>query len=80
MLSMAFHLDLINWADYSGFVTVGKHPNKWPDGNYLPLEMCCSLLILSLEINSASPGQNGRHFVDFIFRCIFMNEQFLYFD
>ena len=23
-----------------------------------------------------SPGQNGRHFADDIFRCIFMNEKF----
>ena len=25
--------------------------------------------------NSSSPGQNGRHFADDIFRCIFMNEK-----
>ena len=27
-------------------------------------------------INSSSPGQNGFHFADDIFRRIFMNEQF----
>ena len=27
-------------------------------------------------INSAPPGQNGCHFADDIFRCIFMNERF----
>ena len=26
-------------------------------------------------INSSSPGQNGRHFADDIFRCIFVNEK-----
>ena len=35
------------------------------------------LAILSLiftEINSSSPGQNGRHFADDIFMCTFLNE------
>ena len=27
-------------------------------------------------INSSPPGQNGRHFPDDIFKCIFMNEKF----
>ena len=27
-----------------------------------------------LACNSSPPGQNGRHFTDDIFRCIFMNE------
>ena len=27
-------------------------------------------------INSSPPGQNGRHFADDIFKCIFMNEKF----
>ena len=26
--------------------------------------------------NSSPPGQNGRHFADDIFRCIFVNEKF----
>ena len=26
-------------------------------------------------INSSPPGQNGLHFADNIFRCIFMNEK-----
>ena len=29
-----------------------------------------------LNINSSPPGQNGRHFADNIFRCIFVNEKF----
>ena len=34
-------------------------------------------VIKSLQcINSYSPGQNGRHFADDIFRCIFANEKF----
>ena len=27
-------------------------------------------------VDSSSPGQNGHHFADNIFRCIFMNEKF----
>ena len=27
-------------------------------------------------LNSSPPGQNGRHFGDDIFRCIFVNEKF----
>ena len=27
-------------------------------------------------VNSSPPGQNGRHFTDYIFRCIFVNEKF----
>ena len=32
--------------------------------------------LLSAFINSYPPGQNGRHFADDIFRCIFVNEKF----
>ena len=28
------------------------------------------------ELTDLPPGQNGRHFADDIFRCIFMNEKF----
>ena len=39
----------------------------------------CLICVLSLslsELNSYPPGQNGRHFVHDIFRCIFVNEKF----
>ena len=26
--------------------------------------------------NSSPPGQNGRHFTDDVFKCIFVNEKF----
>ena len=29
-----------------------------------------------VRINLSSPGQNGRHFADDIFICIFLNEKF----
>ena len=29
-----------------------------------------------IHFNSSPPGQNGRHFADDIFRCIFVNEMF----
>ena len=28
------------------------------------------------SLNSSPPGQNGRHFVDDIFICIFVNEKY----
>ena len=31
------------------------------------------------DVNSSPPGQNGRHFPDDIFKCIFMNEKFCIF-
>ena len=31
---------------------------------------------MSTHISSSPPGQNGCHFTDDIFRCIFMNEKF----
>ena len=31
---------------------------------------------MSNRVNSSRPGQNGRHFPDDIFKCIFMNEKF----
>ena len=33
--------------------------------------MCVSVKV----INSSPPGQNGRHFADEVFRCIFVNEK-----
>ena len=33
--------------------------------------------LLSYHINTLRPRQNGRHFTDYIFNCIFLNEKFL---
>ena len=33
-----------------------------------------AILSRSQWINSSPPGQNGRHFADDIFKCIFLNE------
>ena len=30
----------------------------------------------AFPVNSSPPGQNGRHFADDVFRCIFLNEKF----
>ena len=38
--------------------------------------MQCGNHIVALLINSSLPGQNGHHFADDIFRCIFVNEKF----
>ena len=40
---------------------------------------CCGLSqrwCLCGVLNSSTPGQNGRHILDDIFKCIFMNEKF----
>ena len=45
---------------------------------YIPWNMdvvCCALFWFSY-INSSPPGQNGRHFADDVFGCIFVNEKF----
>ena len=33
-----------------------------------------------LSLNSSSPGQNGRHFAAYVFKCIFVNEKFCFFS
>ena len=35
----------------------------------------CLLAVSHCTVNSSPPGQNGRHFADNIFRCIFVNEK-----
>ena len=37
---------------------------------------CQHQLLLGINIKLISPGQNGHHFTDDIFRCIFVNEKF----
>ena len=57
------------------FVDAGIGCKQWP---------CITLYKLSLlpnslgqnQLNSSSPGQNGRHFADDIFKCNFVNEKF----
>ena len=34
------------------------------------------IVVAGVYVNSSSPGQNGSHFAEDIFRCIFMNEKF----
>ena len=34
--------------------------------------LCCDLFLV--ELTNLSPEQNGHHFADDIFKCIFMNE------
>ena len=34
------------------------------------------IVVARVYVNSSSPGQNGRHFADDIFSCIFVNEKF----
>ena len=43
-------------------------------GVALPFIMCCQYGNLWIFINTLRPRQNGRHFPDDIFKCIFLNE------
>ena len=36
----------------------------------------CICITKPQRVNSSLPGQNGCHFADHIFRCIFMNKKF----
>ena len=36
-------------------------------------------LLGTMSVNSSPTAQNGRHFVDNIFKCIFVNENFAIF-
>ena len=40
------------------------------------LFQCWLLISKASGVNSSPPGQNGRHFADDLFRCIFVNEKF----
>ena len=47
--------------------------------NYIPHKQWMWFLIHALlSVNSSPPGQNGRHFADDIFRCIWVNESFVF--
>ena len=35
-----------------------------------------TIIHILVQINSYSPGQNGLHFADDIYKCIFVNENF----
>ena len=51
---------------------------SWWTTGWLEIEkLCWHWHIFQHEIfNSSPPGQNGRYFADYIFRCIFLNETF----
>ena len=42
--------------------------------NYIPFKV--EDVIIYPFLKSSSPGQNGRHFSDNIFKCIFVNKKF----
>ena len=48
----------------------------WPDTNSCKGHLQAWQWAQMQKVNSSPPGQNGRHFADSIFRCIFMNEKF----
>ena len=53
------------WDRSQGYLLITMPPCKFVE------ELRCYLF------NSSPPGQNGRHFADDVFRCIFVSEKFL---
>ena len=58
-----------------------EQPHVWPDmANKVHVKwrvtMECENVSQPGEVISSPPEQNGRHFADDIFRCIFVNEKF----
>ena len=51
-------------------------PNRWQP--FLESIIHFIDIYISPTLNSSLPGQNGRHFAKDIFRCIFVNEKFLF--
>ena len=57
------------WSNWNSPQTMTKY-------YFIKLAICLMTIWQEYSINSSPPGQNGRHFGDNIFRCIFMNEKF----
>ena len=59
---------------YAGCVFV------WQDAQYVPWHLHSLSLCFGQKdmVNSSPPGQNGRYFAGNIFKCIFMNEIFIF--
>ena len=44
--------------------------------HFLNITLLCNIGYVSeTRLKSSPPGQNGRHFADDIFKCIFLNEK-----
>ena len=43
------------------------------DTGYTGLSYGMEVNSYGMEVNSSPPGQNGRHFADDMFKCIFLN-------
>ena len=56
----------------SHWLNAGKLQQNWKLFRQSPH----SNMIVGISVNSSPPGQNGCHFTDDIFRCIFMNDKF----
>ena len=54
------------------FILTTAHPKL--QGWHTPSALLISIIYM---INSSPPGQDGCHFADDIFKCIFVNEKFL---
>ena len=58
-------------------VTSSTNEGNWVSLIILPAAVSTSFLgHPNWSFNSSPPGQNGRHFPDDIFKCIFLNEKF----
>ena len=55
---------------------VHQQSKYWPSSQWIPHCLCRK--DYQRTINSSSPGQNGHHFTDNIFRCISGNKSFVF--
>ena len=61
------------WKEMSGDSTLqihGKHVNRF----HLTAQAKCLVQTILYHLNTFKPRQNGRHFADDTFKCIFLNE------
>ena len=62
--------DLAWWLMRTVWLNLGMH------NLVLKITNAVSIMAMGPDMFNSPPGQNGRHFSDDIFRCIFVNEKF----
>ena len=76
----AMTLDDLGWL-FRTFLILRKHhhDHEWhfyPEVSFRYDKIWSVMSFINPPVNSFPPWQNGRHFTDNLFRCIFVNEKF----
>ena len=69
-------LYLFNATFLSFWARVWLSQSVWSDPKGYGLLDLCNTKLNTSNVNSSPPGQNGHHFADDTFGCIFVNEKF----